>query len=144
MAEASHEHAVARCVQGPDGADVGKKSYNATGGRSRHLEEYEGRRNVLAITFRNKDGSVRTVPLTLRHTCSHNLSLFFSAPMTYPFNFPGVFRALFCVREFRFEGRFFQVCSSWSYWSEAACRFVAARVIVAVGRKARNTSCLFQ
>ncbi len=49
--------------------------------------------------------------------------------MTYPLNFPGVLRALFCVREFRFERRFFQVCSSWS---EAACRFVAARVIVAV------------
>jgi hypothetical protein len=70
MAEASHEHAVARCVQGPDGVDVGKKSFNTTGGRSRHLEEYEGRRNILAITFTNKDGSVRTVPKMLRHTCS--------------------------------------------------------------------------
>ena len=56
-AEASHEHAVARCIQGPDGKDVGRKSFCTTGCRTRMIEEYEGRKDVLAITVVNKDSS---------------------------------------------------------------------------------------
>jgi hypothetical protein len=74
MAEASHEHAVARCIQGPDGSDHGRKSFIATGGRLRIVEEHEGRRNVLAITFRNKDGSVRAVPHSLPLRCPPGLT----------------------------------------------------------------------
>ncbi len=71
MAEASHEHAVARCIQGPDGSDHGRKSFIATGGRTRIIEEHEGRRNILAITFRNKDGSVRAIVAALVPTMVH-------------------------------------------------------------------------
>ena len=74
MAEASHEHAVARCIQGPDGSDHGRKSFIATGGRLRIVEEHEGRRNVLAITFRIKDGSVRAVPHSLPLRCPPGLT----------------------------------------------------------------------
>ena len=55
--EASHEHAVARCIQGPDGKDVGRKSFCTMGCRTRMIEEYEGRKDVLAITVVNKDSS---------------------------------------------------------------------------------------
>ena len=74
MAEASHEHAVARCIQGPDGSDHGRKSFIATGGCLRIVEEHEGRRNVLAITFRNKDGSVRAVTHLLPLRCPPGLT----------------------------------------------------------------------
>jgi hypothetical protein len=65
MADASHEHAVARCVQGPDGSDLGRKSFIAAGCSTRRLEEHEGRSNILAVAFRNKDGSVRAVTRSL-------------------------------------------------------------------------------
>jgi hypothetical protein len=65
MADASHEHAVARCVQGPDGSDLGRKSFIAAGCATRRLEKHEGRSNILAVAFRNKDGSVRAVARSL-------------------------------------------------------------------------------
>jgi hypothetical protein len=65
MADASHEHAVARCVQGPDCSDFGRKSFITAGCVTRRLEEHEGRPNVLAVAFKNKDGSVRTVARSL-------------------------------------------------------------------------------
>jgi hypothetical protein len=57
LADASHEHAVSRCIQGPDGRDIGRKSFNIRGCRTRFVEEHEGRHNILAITFANRDGS---------------------------------------------------------------------------------------
>ena len=80
FADASHEHAVARCIQGPDGKDIGRKSFNARGCRTKLVEEHEGRRNVLAITFLEKDGSesVRCVcRVILPQNVQHCLSIFY-------------------------------------------------------------------
>lgn len=55
--QASHERAVARCIQGADGNDFGRKCFDARGCRTKLVEEYQGRHNILAITFVNKDMS---------------------------------------------------------------------------------------
>ena len=55
--QASHERAVARCIQGADGKDFGRKCFDARGCRTKLVEEHQGRHNILAITFVNKDMS---------------------------------------------------------------------------------------
>jgi hypothetical protein len=49
-AHASHEHAVARRIQGPDGKDDGRKCFKARGCRTR----LDVRHNISALTLINK------------------------------------------------------------------------------------------
>jgi hypothetical protein len=60
----SHKRAVARCIQGPEGIDAGRKSFNLSLSSVRILDQHDARcvfphhaDNVIAVTFINKDGS---------------------------------------------------------------------------------------
>jgi hypothetical protein len=60
----SHKRAIARCIQGPEGNDVGRKSFNLSLSRVRIIDHTDARcafphrvDNVLAVAIVNKDGS---------------------------------------------------------------------------------------
>jgi hypothetical protein len=69
MGVASHKRAVARCIHGPLGKDIGRKSFSLSLSRTRTVDKIDPRctfphhaDNVLAVTVVNKDSSE-----TVRH-----------------------------------------------------------------------------
>ena len=72
MGAASHKRAVARCIQGPRGKDIGRKSFSLSLSRTRIVKEDprcsfpHHADNVLAVTVINKDSS-ETVRCRWRH-----------------------------------------------------------------------------
>lgn len=72
MGAASHKRAVARCIQGPLGKDIGRKSFSLSLSRTRIVKEDprcsfpHHADNVLAVTVISKDSS-ETVRRRSRH-----------------------------------------------------------------------------
>jgi hypothetical protein len=90
MAEASHKRAVARCIHGPLGKDIGRKSFSLSLSRTRTLDKDDPRctfphhaDNVLAVTVMNKDSSETVRHRSKKNTISIDCTNFATLPNSH-------------------------------------------------------------